>query len=129
AFKSYALTKSTGLTLRASAISWDSQMLRPSFLPSTGRLQAALHLNLVEGRVDNVIGLNLKNAVNDSSQVLHHFQITFAAVSVRARFLVPETDSERIRSACGHAGASVPSPLLSSKAWHDFLTLVPRNLL
>src|SRR2546427_2469391 len=103
-------------------------MLRPSFL----RLQDGfrpLHLNLVEGRVDNVIGLNLKNAVNDSRQGLHHFQITVAAVSVRARFLVPETDSERIRSARGDAGDFVSEPFLSSKDWNDFLPVRPGKLL
>src|SRR2546422_9927381 len=100
-------------------------MLRPSFL----RLQDGfrpLHLNLVEGRVDNVIALNLKNAVNDLRQGLHHFQITVAAVSVRACFLVPETDSERIRSACGDAGDFVPEPFLSSKDWNDFLPEIGR---
>ena len=51
--------------------------------------------DLVEGRVGNLIGFNLRSSLNYSRQELLHFGIRSAVVGFRVLFVFPQTDSER----------------------------------
>ncbi len=71
--------------------------------------------DLVEGRVGNLIGLNLRSSLNNFRQGLQHCWIGFAGISFRVLFLVPQTDSHRFRSVWDDERNFVLEALLFSK--------------
>src|SRR5713226_3671533 len=77
--------------------------------------------DLVEGRVANLIGFNLRSSLNDSRQDLHHFWIGPAVVSFRVLCPVPQTNSERFLFPRGDERDLVLEPGLFSKQGNDFL--------
>src|ERR1700737_3692110 len=54
--------------------------------------------DLMEGRVGNLIGFNLRSSLNHSRQDLCYFWIGSAVVSFRVLCCVPQADSERFCS-------------------------------
>src|SRR6266446_3115286 len=71
--------------------------------------------DLVEGRVGNLVGFNLWSSLNHSRQDFRHFGIRFAVVSFRVLSVIPQTDSERLRSAWDNECDFVAEPGLLSK--------------
>src|SRR5437879_6084290 len=69
----------------------------------------------VEGGVGNLIGLNPRRSLNHLRLELLHFGVSFAAIGIRVFFLIPETDSNRFRSAGGRQHDFVPEALLLLK--------------
>src|SRR6267154_2129150 len=77
--------------------------------------------DLVEGGVGNLIGFNLWSSLNHSRQDLCHFGIRFVVVGFRVLSVLPQTDSERFRSARDVEGDFVLEPLLFSKQGKNVL--------
>src|SRR5947209_9431379 len=77
--------------------------------------------DLVEGRVGNLIGFNLRSSLNHSRQDLRHFWIGPAVVSFRVLCSFPQTDSECFPSARSNERDFVLEPFLFSKQGNDFL--------
>src|SRR2546426_4202758 len=69
-----------------------------SALVASGDLALALSGDLVEGRVGNLVGLNLRRSLNHGREVLQHFGIGVAAIGVRVLFPIPQTDGDGKRT-------------------------------
>src|SRR6185436_7616844 len=68
--------------------------------------------DLVEGRVGNLVGIDLRSPLNELRQQLHDLRIGLAAVGLCVLGTIPQADSERLRTACGHEGDLVLKSLL-----------------
>ena len=55
--------------------------------------------DLMEGRVDNVTGLNLGRSIDKSRHGLQHFGVSIGVVSIGTAFVVPQADGSHIDSA------------------------------
>src|SRR6266403_756158 len=77
--------------------------------------------DLVEGRVGNLVGFNLWSSLNHSRQDFRHFGIRFAVVGFRVLSVIPQTDSERFRSARDDERDFVLESLLFSKQGKNVL--------
>src|SRR6266849_9606514 len=84
--------------------------------------------DLVEGRVGNLIGVNLGSSLNHSRQDLCYFWIGSAVVSFRVLWCVPQADSERFCSCRTNKRDFVLESLLFSKKGNDFLLERPGKL-
>jgi hypothetical protein len=69
----------------------------------------------VEGRIGNLVGFNLRSAINQSRQNLRHFGMRYAVVGFRVFFVFPQTDSKRLRLAQADKRDFVMEPGLFSK--------------
>src|SRR6266403_2046695 len=92
-------------------------------LTGTGLLALGRHCDgdLVEGRVGNLVGFNLWSSLNHSRQDFRHFGIRFAVVGFRVLSVIPQTDSERFRSARDDERDFVLESLLFSKQGKNVL--------
>src|SRR5467141_874444 len=92
-------------------------------LTGTGLLALGRHCDgdLVEGRVGNLVGFNLWSSLNHSRQDFRHFGIRFAVVGFRVHSVIPQTDSERFRSARDDERDFVLESLLFSKQGKNVL--------
>src|SRR5260370_21860312 len=77
--------------------------------------------DLVERRVGNLIGFNLRSSLNHSRQDLRHFWIGSAVVSFRILCCVPQADSERFCSRRTNERDFVLEPLLFTKQGKNVL--------
>src|SRR5260370_7885944 len=77
--------------------------------------------DLVERRVSNVIGLNLRSSLNYRGEDLRHFGVSSAVVSLGILSLVPQTDCERFRAALANKRDFVLESFLFSKQRQDYL--------
>src|SRR6266852_6011274 len=77
--------------------------------------------DLVERRVSDVKGFNLRRSLNYSGEELRHFWVSSAVVSLGILRFVPQTDSERFRPALANERDFVPESLLFSKQGEDVL--------
>src|SRR5712664_2455748 len=77
--------------------------------------------DLVERRVSDVIGFNLRNSLNYLVEDLRHFGVSSAAVSFGILSLVPQTDCERFRAALANKRDFVLESFLFSKQGEDVL--------
>src|SRR5258707_11327671 len=57
--------------------------------------------DLVEGRIGNLVGANLRCSLNHLRQGLQHSWIGIAAIGLGVLFLIPQTDSDGFRSPRG----------------------------
>src|ERR1700730_3873067 len=87
-------------------------------LPASGSCGSG---DLVEGRVGNLVGINLWSSLNHSRQDLRHLGIGSAVVRFRVLFVFPQTDSKRFRSTWGDERDFVPEPGLFSKQGKNVL--------
>src|ERR1700680_2027633 len=71
--------------------------------------------DFVEGRIGNLIGVNLRRSLNNSPNNLKQFWIGIAGISVRVLFLIPQTDTDSLRSAWSNKGNFVLETFLFSK--------------
>src|SRR5258708_6514166 len=98
-----------------------ADLARPSKrrgLPTSGRY---CNCNLVERRVSNVIGFNLRISVNYRGEDLRHFWISCAVVGLGILGFVPQTDCERFRPALSDERDFVLESFLFSKQGEDVL--------
>src|SRR5260370_16628377 len=79
--------------------------------------------DLVEGRVGNLVRFNLWSSLNHSRQDFPHLGIRFAVVGFRVLPVIPQTDSERFRSARDDERDFVLESLLLSKQARNVLFL------
>src|SRR2546425_11859132 len=77
--------------------------------------------DLVERRVSDVKGFNLRRSLNYRGEELRHFWVSSAVVSLGILRFVPQTDSERFRPALANERDFVPESLLFSKQGEDVL--------
>src|SRR5436309_2791353 len=77
--------------------------------------------DLVECRVSDVKGFNLRRSLNYRGEELRHFWVSSAVVSLGILRFVPQTDSERFRPALANERDFVPESLLFSKQGEDVL--------
>src|SRR5712692_4930060 len=77
--------------------------------------------DLVERRVSNVIGFNLRSSLNYRGEDLRHFWESSAVVSLGILRFVPQTDGERFRAALSHERDFVLESFLFSKQREDVL--------
>src|ERR1700676_4839452 len=77
--------------------------------------------DLVERRVSDVIGFNLKESLNYRGKDLRHFWVSSAAVGLGILRFVPQTDRERFRAALANERDFVLESLLFSKQGKDVL--------
>src|SRR5216683_40973 len=77
--------------------------------------------DLVERRVSDVKGFNLRRSLNYRGEELRHFWVSSAVVSLGILCFVPQTDSERFRPALANERDFVPESLLFSKQGEDVL--------
>src|SRR5260370_24726111 len=87
-------------------------------LPTSGRY---CNSNLVERRVSDVIGFNLRISVNCRGEDLRHFWISCAVVGLGILGFVPQTDCERFRPALSDERDFVLESFLFSKQGEDVL--------
>src|SRR5216683_3977146 len=73
--------------------------------------------DLVERRVSDVKGFNLRGSLNYRGEDLRHFWVSSAAVSLGILRFVPQTDSERFRAALSNERDFVLESFLFSKQW------------
>src|SRR5947199_10480790 len=59
--------------------------------------------DLVECRVRNLIGLNLRSSLNHFRQGSQHLRVGCVAVGLRVLFMVTQSDFHRLRTAVGDA--------------------------
>src|ERR1700680_3919501 len=71
--------------------------------------------DFVEGRISNLIGVNLRRSLNNFPESLEQYWIGIAAISVRVLFLIPQTDSDSFRSVWSDEGNFVLETFLFSK--------------
>src|SRR5947209_2471829 len=98
-----------------------ADLARPSKrrgLPTSGRY---CNSNLVERRVSDVIGFNLRISVNYRGEDLRHFWISCAVVGLGILGFVPQTDCERFRPALSDERDFVLESFLFSKQGEDVL--------
>src|SRR5258708_17146332 len=77
--------------------------------------------DLVERRVSDVIGFNLRSSLNYRGEDLRHFRVSSAVVSLGILSLVPQTDCERFRAALANKRDFVLESFLFSKQREDVL--------
>src|SRR5271167_3798662 len=77
--------------------------------------------NLVEGRVGDLVGFDLRSSLNHLRQGSRHFRIGSAVIRFRVLFLIPQTDSHCFRSTGGNERDFVLEAFLFSKQGSDFL--------
>src|SRR5713101_1299391 len=77
--------------------------------------------DLVERRVSDVKGFNLRGSLNYRGEDLRHFWVSSAAVSLGILRFVPQTDSERFRAALSNERDFVLESFLFSKQREDVL--------
>src|SRR6266852_1541424 len=77
--------------------------------------------DLVERRVSDVKGFNLRRSLNYRGEDLCHFWVSSAVVSLSILRSVPQTDPERFRPALANERDFVPESLLFSKQGEDIL--------
>src|SRR5229473_858542 len=77
--------------------------------------------DLVERRVSDVIGFNLRSSLNYLVEDLGHFGVSSAAVSFGILSLVPQTDCERFHAALANKRDFVLESFLFSKQREDVL--------
>src|SRR6266436_3969722 len=77
--------------------------------------------DLVERRVSNIIGFNLRSSLNYRGEDLRHFWVSSAVVSLSILCFVPQTDSERFPAAMADEGDFVLESFLFSKQREDVL--------
>src|SRR5437879_1779047 len=77
--------------------------------------------DLVERRVSDVKGFNLRRSLNYRGEELRHFWVSSAVVSLGILCFVPQTDSERFRPALANERDFVSESLLFSKQGEDVL--------
>src|SRR3972149_6624214 len=77
--------------------------------------------DLVEGRVGNLKGVNLRGSLNHFPQGLQHCWIGPAVIRFRVLFLIPQTDCDRFHSARDDERDFVLEAFLLSKQGNDFL--------
>src|SRR6266550_4933772 len=77
--------------------------------------------DLVERRVSDVKGFNLRRSLNYRGEELRHFWVSSAVVSLGILCFVPQTDSERFRSARDDERDFVLESLLFSKQGKNVL--------
>src|SRR5438876_12144938 len=70
--------------------------------------------DLVEGRVRNLVGLNLRCSLDHLRQARQHLRIDVAAVVVRALFPIPQTDRNRFGAVRGNERNLVLEAILLS---------------
>jgi hypothetical protein len=84
--------------------------------------------DLVEGRSGNLMGVNFRNSLNHSSQLLQHFWIGLATIGVRILFLISQTNCNNFRPIWGDQGQFVSEPFLLSKQRQDYILKRPVEL-
>src|SRR6266403_6009578 len=77
--------------------------------------------DLVERRVSDVIGFNLRSSLNYRGEDLRYFWVSSAVVSLSILRFVPQTDSERFPAAVADEGDFVWESFLFSKQREDVL--------
>src|SRR6267143_4756963 len=87
-------------------------------LSASGRCSSG---DLVERRVGDVKGFNLRRSLNYRGEELRHFWVSSAVVSLGILRFVPQTDSERFRPALANERDFVPESLLFAKQGEDVL--------
>src|SRR5204862_4552582 len=89
--------------------------------PSSGTDRSALALrgDLVERRVGNLVGPNLRRSVNDGRQGLQHCWISVAAIRLRVLLPVPQADGNGVLAVGGEERELVGEPVLFPKPGQD----------
>jgi len=77
--------------------------------------------DLVERRVGDVIGFNLRNSVNYCGEDLRHFWVSSAVVSLGIFCFVPQADSERFRPVLSNERNFVLESFLFAEQGEDVL--------
>src|SRR5882762_6493951 len=77
--------------------------------------------DLVERRVSDVKGFNLRSSLNYRGEDLRHFWVSSAVVSPSILCFVPQTDCERFGAALSNEGDFVLESFLFSKQGEDVL--------
>src|SRR2546421_5882032 len=77
--------------------------------------------DLVEGRVRNLVGLNLRCSLNHLRQARQHLRIDVAAIVVRVLFPIPQTDRNRFGAVRGNKRNLVLEAILFPKQGQDVL--------
>src|SRR5260221_13232393 len=77
--------------------------------------------DLVESRVSDVKGFNLRTSLNYRGEDLRHFWVSSAVVSLGILRFVPQTDCERFRAALSNERDFVLESFLFSKQWEVVL--------
>src|SRR5260370_41364036 len=83
--------------------------------------------DLVERRVSNVIGLNLRSSLNYRGEDLRHFGVSSAVVSLGILILVPHTDCELFRTALANKRDFVLESFLFSNH-RDYVIVMPLSV-
>src|SRR6202022_3893351 len=78
-------------------------------------LRSCANGDLMEGRVDNLTGLNLGRSIDYSCQGLQHFWVGIGIVSLCIGFVVPQTDGSDLCSAGTRECDFVPKTILFMK--------------
>src|SRR5438132_5766682 len=118
-------TRGIGYPASALTFGWTKreggQVRPPSRTKGPSTLGCYGSSDLVDGRVTNVPGLNLRRSVKHFRQGLQHLCITSAAIGFRVLLLIPETDSNRFPSGWSDERDLVLEAFLSAKQGMDFL--------
>src|SRR2546428_444732 len=77
--------------------------------------------DLVEGRVRNLVGLNLRRSLNHLRQARQHLRIDVAVIVVRVLFPIPQTDRNRLGAVRGEERNLVLEAILFPKQGQDVL--------
>src|SRR5690349_24280352 len=77
--------------------------------------------DLVERRVSDVKGFNLRSSLNYRGEDLRHFRVSYAVVSLGILRFVPNADSERFRAALSNERDFVLKSFLFSKQGENVL--------
>jgi len=85
-----------------------------------------LSSDLVEGRIGNLVGLNLGSSL--FFEGFQHGWISPSAISLRVLFLIPQTDSHNLRSVRSDECDFILKAFLLSKQENDLLFDSPREL-
>ena len=83
---------------------------------------SSLSGNVMEGRIANLIGANLRNSFNHFPECLEDFWIGIAAVGVRVLFLIPQADSDNFRSTGDDERDFVLEACSAFEAWEGILS-------
>src|SRR5213594_499936 len=94
----------------------------------TGRPHLVACTDLVEGRVRNLVGLNLRCSLNHLRQARQHLRIDVAAIVVRVLFPIPQTDRNRFGAVRGEERNLVLEAILLPKQGQDVLLEGPGKL-
>src|SRR5881392_3159946 len=84
--------------------------------------------DLVEGRVRNLVRLNLRRSLHDLRQARQHLRIDVAVIVVRVLFPIPQTDRNRFGAVRGEERNLVLETMLLPKQGQDVLLERPGKL-